>query len=160
MRESIGGTWLLQLVIVFMLIFVGFLALTINYTKVFKLKNEMLTMIEKYEGVKDESLKIINNYLKANNYGTMHKCDPNINEYGMASLDNTELEKVDSNKKYFYCIGKESTKSPHLGNRSKYHVKLFLRFNLPIVGDLITFTISGSSINVNNPRDTLENMKV
>lgn len=160
MRETIAGTWLMQIIIVFMLVFVGFLALAINYTKVFKIKNETLTIIEKYEGVKDESLKIINNYLKANNYETMYKCDASVNEYGMPSLDNTELEKVDSNKKYYYCIGKESTRSPHLANRSKYHIKLFLRFNLPILGDLITFTINGNSININNPRDNLEDMRI
>ena len=39
MRQAIGTTWIMQLVIIFMLIFVAFLALTINYTKAFKMKN-------------------------------------------------------------------------------------------------------------------------
>ena len=48
MRTSIGNTWILQLVIIFMLIFVSFLALSLNYTKAYKLKNELVTMIEKW----------------------------------------------------------------------------------------------------------------
>ena len=53
MRQAIGSTWILQLVIIFMLIFVAFLALSINYTKAFRVKNELVTMIEKYEGVSE-----------------------------------------------------------------------------------------------------------
>ena len=67
MRESIGATWILQLVIIFMLIFVAFLALSVNYTKAYKIKNEVVTIIEKYEGVsskKEGSIEIINNYLR------------------------------------------------------------------------------------------------
>ena len=67
MRQAIGSTWILQLVIVFILIFVAFLALSINYTKAYKIKNELLSIIEKYEGVnsgENGSISIINNYLK------------------------------------------------------------------------------------------------
>ena len=53
MRQAIGTTWVMQLVIIFMLIFVAFLALTINYTKAFKIKNELITFIEKNEGVSE-----------------------------------------------------------------------------------------------------------
>ena len=51
MREAIGGTWLTQLIIIFMLIFVAFLALSLNYTKAFKVKNEILSIIEKRERI-------------------------------------------------------------------------------------------------------------
>ena len=47
MRQAIGTTWILQLVIIFMLIFVAFLSLSLNYTKAFKIKNEIITTIEK-----------------------------------------------------------------------------------------------------------------
>ena len=68
MRQAIGTTWIMQLVIIFMLIFVAFLALTINYTKAFKIKNELVTIIEKYEGLnygtsnQSGSIDLINNY--------------------------------------------------------------------------------------------------
>ena len=51
MRESIGGTWITQLVIVMMFVFVAFLALSVNYSKAFRVKNQMISIIEKYGGV-------------------------------------------------------------------------------------------------------------
>ena len=50
MRESIGSTWIIGLVMVFILIFSSYLALTISYQKTFKLKNEVLSFIEREEG--------------------------------------------------------------------------------------------------------------
>ncbi len=40
MKESIGGTWLLGFVLVFIVIFSAYLAVSINYTKAFKVKNK------------------------------------------------------------------------------------------------------------------------
>ena len=71
MKQSIGATWITGLVVSFMLIFVSFLSLSVNYNKVFRIKNEALTIIEKYEGAKDgegSSIQILNNYLLYNNY--------------------------------------------------------------------------------------------
>ena len=50
MREAIGGTWLTGLVITFIVLFSGFLAYSINYTKAFRVKNEIINIIEKNEG--------------------------------------------------------------------------------------------------------------
>ena len=86
MRESIGTTWVLQLVILFILLFVGFLTLSLNYSKSYKVKNELLSVIEKYEGLTTDSVKIINNYLSKNGYKTMGKCGDD-GWYGTKSID-------------------------------------------------------------------------
>ena len=70
MRESVGSTWIFQLAIIFILIFSAYLAITINYSKTFKVKNEVISILEKYEGLTDSSsgstsagsIAIINNY--------------------------------------------------------------------------------------------------
>ena len=49
MRETIGNTFIIKLVIVFTLLFSAFLALAISYNKVFRMKNEVLSIIEKYD---------------------------------------------------------------------------------------------------------------
>ena len=88
MRESIGGTWLTQLIIVFMLIFVAFLALSLNYAKAFKTKNELITMIEKREGLTggdDGSISLINNFLSKNGYFILRSCPEG--SYGVADLN-------------------------------------------------------------------------
>ena len=154
MRTSIGNTWILQLVIIFMLIFVSFLALSLNYTKAYKLKNELVTMIEKYEGLSsknkknDGSISLINNYLRFNGYGVMHTCEQT--EFGSKNLDDDTLEPVEEGERYYYCVAKIDTSNERLNNRSRYRIKIFFNFNLPVIGDLFTFTVEGTTIDINN----------
>lgn len=50
MRESIGGTWLISIVITFIALFAAFLAYAISYTKAFNVKNHIINLIERSEG--------------------------------------------------------------------------------------------------------------
>lgn len=158
MRTSIGGVWLIGLVVTFMLIFVSFLSLSISYNKVFKIKNETLTFIEKYEGLKDGSggaVQLINNYLIQNNYNTKSGCE--VGEYGSRNLNSSSLEYVSNkNEKYYYCVSKKNTKINGLPNRSKYLVTFFFNFNLPVIGNLLTFKVTGETIDINFPADKLQ----
>ncbi|NLA32492.1 MAG: hypothetical protein GX864_00885, partial [Mollicutes bacterium] len=63
MREAVGGTWLFQIAIVFIILFSGYLALSVNYSRAFKVKNEILAIIERNEGLREKSVLEINNYL-------------------------------------------------------------------------------------------------
>ena len=51
MREAIGGTWLFQIVIVFILLFTGFLCLSINRSKAFNVKDQIIQTIQSYNGI-------------------------------------------------------------------------------------------------------------
>ena len=64
MRQSIGGSWLIGLVVLFILLFAGYIILTIDYNKSIRVKNEAITLIEKYDGLNEESITLVNNYLK------------------------------------------------------------------------------------------------
>lgn len=50
MRDAIGGSVNLVIIIVFMLLVSGYLAFNINYTKAFKVKNKIITAYEEYDG--------------------------------------------------------------------------------------------------------------
>lgn len=50
MRESVGGTLLLQIVLVFLTVYIGFMAIVINYGRVFRYKNAIINAIEQNEG--------------------------------------------------------------------------------------------------------------
>lgn len=143
MRESIGSTWTLQLVIAFILLFVGFLTLSLGYSKSYKVKNETLSIIEKYEGLTTDAVTIINNYLVYNNYNVKGKC-PDNTWYGINNLSVNTIEKADSKTKYYYCVKKIHSK----GNYYYYEINTFFKFNLPIVGDFATFTIEGSTADI------------
>ena len=62
MREAIGGTWLFGLVLTFIVFFASFLAVSINYSKAFNVKNNIVDLISKYEGNNNCARKKINDY--------------------------------------------------------------------------------------------------
>ena len=51
MRDAIGGAMSIQIIIIFLLIVNSYLAFTVNYTKAFRVKNEIISIIEKNEGL-------------------------------------------------------------------------------------------------------------
>ena len=53
MRESIGASWMLGIVVVFVFLFLFFLTYSINYTRAFNVKNEIINYIEHAEGYTD-----------------------------------------------------------------------------------------------------------
>lgn len=154
MRQSIGTTWIFQLVIIFTLIFVSFLALSINYTRAFKIKNELVSIMEKYEGVgsgEGQSIAIINNYLLNNAYGIKSGCRDG--EFGALSLKNTVLEYVTADNKknnYYYCIKPIPTTSMAKQNQYRFNIRVFFKFSLPVIGDLMTFSIDGTTMDIVN----------
>ncbi|MBQ7104810.1 MAG: hypothetical protein IJN90_03035 [Bacilli bacterium] len=76
MRESIGGTLLMYLVIIFLFIYIVFMAVVINYGRVFRAKNSLISYIEAEEGFKGADS--VNDFItKANslNYrGPLYLC--------------------------------------------------------------------------------------
>lgn len=86
MRESIGGAWIFQLVIIFILLFTGFLCVAINYNKAFKVKNEVIDYVEREEGLTSGtdsggymggSLELIGAYLQQAGYSSKGYCPSN-----------------------------------------------------------------------------------
>ena len=140
MKETTASSSLFKIVLAFTLIFSGFISLAIVYNRAFRLKNESLAIIEKYEGNVEKTIQLINNYLDKNGYNTKGKCDNG--EYGVESLDDIDLT-LNSNKKY-YCISQTcSNKVCH------YNIKLFFKFELPIFGEIFTYKITGKTKSIN-----------
>ena len=135
MREVSGTTWTFQLIILFILIFACFLSLVLNYSKAYRAKNEVISIMEKYEGATVESLEIINNYLYESAYNNKGKCPE-----GWYGVDNYEggAELAENTKKYYYCF----EENPQSG-RIYYEIRLFYRFSLPVLGQLGVFQVKG-----------------
>lgn len=51
MRDAIGGTMLLWIVVFFMALFMSFMAVVIQYSRVYKIKNNSIEDIERSEGI-------------------------------------------------------------------------------------------------------------
>ena len=157
MRSTIGGTWLLGLMIVFIMLFVGFIVLTLNYSRTVRIKNEMIDMVEKYEGLNEQSIELVNNYLIYTNYDVEGTCvsrgEDTTGIYGSKNLNNTNLEPVREGEKYYYCIKKyDGTNTTNY-----YQIMIFYKFNLPVIGDTSSFIIKGTTSNFqSNDEDRYE----
>lgn len=158
MKESIAGTWLLGLVLGFTMIFVGFLCVMINYSTVFKTKNEVVSMIEKYEGLQNGpagSVKIINNYLYNSSYASYGKCtctsekcwgvtrDPmQTREAALKGQEN--LTKISSGDEVYWCASYNNT-----GEKEGYYdVEFFINFEVPVLKNLGKFRVKGQTIKI------------
>lgn len=169
MRESIGSAWLYGLVIGFVILFTSFLAVAVNYTKVFRVKNEVTTIIEKHEGLSTKtnnlpggSLSLIGNYLKSIGYTNVGRCPGGSNKdnwFGFVEGSNTLVQA--HNDKYLFCVKKNASERPLSSGHKKtsyyYDLVFFFKVDLPIIGELITFKIEDQTFNIQNPQDNIPN---
>ncbi len=144
MKTSIGGTWLIGLMLVFISLFSAFIILMINYSKTIKIKDDALNIVDNYDGINAQSIRILNNYLIYSNYQAKGVCNNSTDRvYGVASLDSTTVEEAVSNKKYYYCIKKYNG----LNMTNYYQLAFFYKFNLPVIGTASGFVVRGTTSN-------------
>lgn len=148
MRESIGGTWIVGIVIVFIVIFTGYLALSVNYSKAFKVKNGIISIIEENEGLTDKAQEQIIKYLNNTGYyvyGSCSKIDTDYvgNEETMNGLL-TGYGRQGTTDKYMYCVFERTVKNDTL-NRKYYRVTVFFKFDIPLLDNAFTFPVTGET---------------
>ena len=51
MRDAFGGLTSIVIIVVFLVIVSGYLAFNVTYTKAFKVKNKVISVLEQYEGI-------------------------------------------------------------------------------------------------------------
>ncbi len=146
MREGIGGAWLFQIVIFFVLLFAGILAIAVNYSRAFKVKSEIVSIIERGAGVNEATNTKITEYLNTIGYRTIGTCDSDETKYG-----NPNSMQIDG--KALYCIKKVNTKknTEDLQGQAYYRVKVFFNIDIPIVGNWLNLTLTGTTKVINDP---------
>ena len=72
MRDSFGGTFMIYLLLIFLAVYIAFVAVAFNYARAFKVKDKVMDIIEQNEGIdfEDEggALGEIETYLNNVNY--------------------------------------------------------------------------------------------
>lgn len=150
MRNAIGTARVFQFVIIFILIFAAYLALSIKYSKTFKMKNEVINILERDQGITNKAKEVIANYLDASGYNATGKC-----ETGTIGVNGTTTELANGSKKYDYCITRTSGYNERFPQMSYYRVTLFYKFGLPYIDNIFTFEVSGETVDVRVPRDNI-----
>ena len=134
MKEAIGNSFLVTLAIVFLFLIMSLLVSSLSYSKAYKAKNKVVSVIEKYDGFNADSEAEVNQDLFKMGYKTnttSRRCKEIDN---MTILHNTEAGTYD------YCVYEvQSTRGKY------YHVVTYMHFDLPIIGQYLTFEVRGDS---------------
>lgn len=144
MREAIGGTWLFQIVIVFILLFTGYLCLSINHSKAFNVKNSIVNAIEIEGGAdlknpeSDPAIKKIVENIKNVAYRTTGACPSGYTGFNRDG-------KIDSRSSAF-CIQKVKVRDyPEMPNMYYYRVIVFYQLDLPVFNSIFNFSVKGDT---------------
>ena len=137
MRDAVGGTFMIKLLLIFLAVYTVFIAIAINYAKAFKVKNKVINIIEQSEGVdyndvSDASvIGQINTYMNDIHYG--------INT---SSVEKKCIGYDYINTERGYCISKVEN---YDSSASYYRVTTFVTISVPIVRLEFTVPIQGET---------------
>lgn len=145
MRESLGGSLLLNLVIIFAGIVMVFFVGILSYSKAYRIKNRIIEVIEKHEKYDESVAKELASDLQAAGYSTAaSNCDKireNLVSGTNPKYDGTKLKENLNSFGYNYCVFEsENTK-----NGNYYVVITFTRFEFPVIDELLTFPVYGET---------------
>jgi len=147
MREAIGSTWLIGIVITFIAIFSGFLAYSISYTKAFRVKNEIINIIEKNEGFSSAGGVDLNIPDVLNeNKSTEAKAFKFIKSigYDYAKFDSSNPCSEGKLQTGGYCLAKYCPSNGET-NRIYYKVTTYISLSIPIINVGVNLPISGET---------------
>lgn len=145
MKEAIGTSFVLGLVITFLTVFMLLFATSLSYTKAFKVKNRIVEIIEKY----DDILKInadTNNRLNNNVETEINNALSEIG-YRISPIPNNCPERngaqalmKNTTANYEYCIYRyDTTKGTYYG------VTAYIYYEIPIIGSSLRFPVYGET---------------
>ena len=149
MREAIGSYWLTGIVITFIVLFTGYMCLSINMNKAHKVKNEVINIIQKNNGLDDNALDQILDYMTKIGYRTTGNCNGD-NDKGYSGF-NVNGQRNDN--KAVFCVKQMTTDyipskeylNKQFPKSAYYQIKVFFSIDLPIVRNFFTFALKGST---------------
>ena len=143
MREAIGGSLLLNLVIIFASIIILFFISILSYSKAYRVKNRIIEITEKYGVYDGQVANEIGSDLSAAGYDVSSptKCDDIRARLVRERYDNDKLSEENINAYgYNYCVFKVSDNS--INEDGYYYVVVaFVKFEFPIIGDMLTIPV-------------------
>lgn len=128
MKEAIGSSFVLDLIIVFTGIFIALYVGSLSYTKGFKVRNRIIDIIEQHEGYTNDAKNEITSDLKKIGYRVVDNvsCKNRNNATLISSRYNT----------HNYCVYEYTEK-----NGKYYGVTVFIHIDIPIIGKFINIPL-------------------
>lgn len=141
MKDAFGSTFMIQILLVFIIIYVGFIGIAINYGRAFRIKNHII------------------DYLETNEVGNLEQASENTNftnyvngilkDFNYKNSSICENYKVIDSKTQM-CIGgviveREETTTKHGVNHIYYKVNTYVGYDLGFLNTLLSLGREKSS---------------
>jgi len=143
MRDAIGGVFTIQIILFFLVIINAYLAFSVNYTKAFRIKNNIVAILEQQEGFTtdgtDSAAGQIEKIMTDTGYnvekGVIDRCGSRDDGY-VAVYNNAGG----------YCL----KLNKNADGTGYYSVKTYISINIPILNNLLpvfsdVFAIKGET---------------
>lgn len=138
MRESFGGAFMINLVLVFIVIYISFMAVAINYAKAFRVKNNIINILEQNQysggGSSEYAIIKVNEYLPKVPY----------NMAGNQSIENDCKNQSDGTP-YFVDSGVCIINMSGSSNPKYFKVITYISIDFPFFDLHMTIPISGET---------------
>lgn len=153
MRESIGAAWLMIIVMTFIVLFSGYLAFSVNYSKAFRVKNGIVERITKHNGLvsgANGTLVDIDNYLAEIGYSAKGSCykiaKDNFTIYGgVSGTSFTYNPGRGQHDNYCVVRVKNRTTTGNAMNSAYYKVYVFFSLSIGAINIGSTFHTTGET---------------
>lgn len=156
MREAIGSTWIMGIVLAFIALFSGYLAFSVNYSKAFRMKDGIIDIIEKHNGPNRGAIDDINDLMNQINYSSRGTCNTfftnnTLTFIGVLRDQVGNRSDVGSGEEFNYCIQQVNTVGRN-GQLSSSYFKVYVFFSikLPMIRGAL-FNVSGETVNIFYP---------
>lgn len=151
MREAIGSAFLVNLILIFIAVISALVIGSISYSKAYKVKDKIIYAIEKYDGWTNKTQTEVDKSLMSIGYkvnsGKNSSCEK---IYKRKIGDKYKVENLIHGanlgvNEFDYCVYhyKATDFGGQLGDY--YGVTTFMHFDIPLIGGLLEFPVSGET---------------
>ena len=137
MKDAVGSTFMIYVLLIFLAVYITFVAVALNYAKAFRVKNSVIDIIEQNEGIDEFN----DQYTKGD---VINLIESKLRDYSYNV--NLSSDTIDDYSEYIcydmgYCI---SRKNNDLG-KEYYGVITFVQLSIPFINFNITIPIRGET---------------
>lgn len=137
MREAMGQALLFQIIIIFIAVIMFIFLSSVSYSKAYRVKNRIVNIIEENNGYNANVKSEIEQILSEIGYTVSNNVTNCQERTGATAVYPSSY----NNKGYNYCIVKyEDSKG-----RPYYGVTTFMKFEFPIIGEVLEFPVYGET---------------
>jgi len=131
MRDAFGGAFFIKIMLIFFAIYISFIAIALNYAKAFRVKNNIINIIEEHESYNIDVQNLVDDYVASMNY-YVTSVGPNSSSTSYA----------DGCTGRGYCVRRMYSDTL----RGKYYkVTTFIEISFPFFGINITVPVTGET---------------